>query len=138
MLLWLLGLIHFALAISMSWDFYGADLWWEYHMGDDVCKCGDCRSQYWPGPATPEWAYHSLGLALDGLPNSWVTEWSVLLAFGILGTTFVMLAMFRGRWLQAWRRRRERRWTHCECGYDLRGLPGERCPECGKPIVSHS
>lgn len=27
-------------------------------------------------------------------------------------------------------------YTHCvECGYDLRGSPGPRCPECGTPFV---
>lgn len=36
------------------------------------------------------------------------------------------------------RRRAVRRRRNCcaDCGYDLRGLPAERCPECGSPFVS--
>src|SRR5262249_19367736 len=36
----------------------------------------------------------------------------------------------------AWFAARRSRWHlvpgHCRCGYDLRGLPEPRCPECGR------
>jgi hypothetical protein len=32
-----------------------------------------------------------------------------------------------------WRRKATPLAGHCRCGYDLRGLVAERCPECGRP-----
>jgi hypothetical protein len=58
------------------------------------------------------------------------------LFFGVFGSTqyFVVSALFV-RYLEA-RRRRNRRERGCceECGYSLRGLSGNVCPECGTPL----
>jgi peptidoglycan biosynthesis protein MviN/MurJ (putative lipid II flippase) len=38
-------------------------------------------------------------------------------------------------WWVGWVRRRESKPGHwCQCGYDLRGLPAPRCPECGETV----
>lgn len=78
----------------------------------------------------------ALDAFLDGpLPQtvqrSWRLRAFILDAALIVGGTFFVVGivpLLRDMW---------RRWRgfgpgHCKCGYDLRGLPEPRCPECGR------
>lgn len=48
-----------------------------------------------------------------------------------LGLVGVRVLVSAARWMH---RRRNRSGCCATCGYDLRGLPERRCPECGRPF----
>lgn len=65
---------------------------------------------------------HAVGFAV------WFPLWPIALAFFLGGSPLL------------WRmvRRRPMIPGHCRhCGYDLRGIPSDRCPECGTPLLSY-
>jgi hypothetical protein len=78
-----------------------------------------------------EWSSRSLTDPTKGWTYSWTTVafplWLPTLVFGV----------WPGVWLVFWVRRRRWRRAGCcrECGYDLRGSPGPRCPECGREMA---
>ena len=67
--------------------------------------------------------------------SSWYTlaipPWAAPSAF-ILFAAYPTMAFIRGPLRR--RRRRRKRGLCLKCGYDLRGSPGPRCPECGEVI----
>ena len=72
-------------------------------------------------------------------PATAVSERAVLVPFWVVAP---LLAVLPAWWFVRYRRRavRRRRLSagQClRCGYDLRAqLPGDRCPECGAPVVA--
>jgi hypothetical protein len=100
-----------------------------------------------PGPATPFpqiRTYQAQTVLRTSLPDS---RWRYTRDSNAFGWRIIIplwplpLALFLSAGL-LWRGfPRRRRAGACEyCGYDLRGIParsGGRCPECGKPSLSH-
>lgn len=89
----------------------------------------------------------AIGGALLGMLEAIITaagaadyERRVAIHFGQAGGCFIAFGVFAGYFIAAWiDDRRENRITERRrhglcigCGYDLRGLDGGRCPECGR------
>lgn len=123
------GLVSFALAFCGAWDVWGPGIWAKLHTYPNSCRCGDCVMRGWPGYTLHDW-FPSGPRSPDPVRT--------IRALVFLGAACTLGAIFGDRLVQWCSRKLAPRANHCECGYDLRGLPGERCPECGKPIVSRS
>jgi hypothetical protein len=74
---------------------------------------------------------HGPGASTLWLPRGYATNLAIL---ALLAALLISLAWVprMPRWIAATRRRMTARpWSCRSCGYDLRGLEGPRCPECG-------
>lgn len=116
-----------------------------------VCSTADCRCAY---ENTVFSSALKAGRAM--VPNSrvemssfsfWKESWSAqgqsaMVASGSVPHWALALLVFlpcAGKLARVYGRARRRRRGLCpECGYDLRGSEGQRCPECGAPAESRS
>jgi hypothetical protein len=73
-------------------------------------------------------------LTVTRRPGCFVGMWT---AMGLFGGLYVMCWAFGpGIALLFWAETRKRTAGHCPgCGYNLRGLSEQRCPECGRPFT---
>ena len=101
------------------------------------------RARRWPMPAgygiahrTEGW--HAFGFVYSGgqqriaTPNRW---WWYQISLWVIAAALAAPPLLR---ISPWARRRRRRERgQCvACGYDLRGLTSDRCPECGTAITT--
>lgn len=88
--------------------------------GYDGCTCGDCADAFGFGPGLPEigcgtgWRRHRIAMREQLFASSLP-----------LATVLIVAGMTRTL------RTRDDPFRCAGCGYDLHGLPGSQCPECG-------
>lgn len=128
--LWLTGLLLIALSLCMAWDQWAPDQWARLHTYPNSCNCRDCQMRNWPGYILPAAFHYHPGYRNQGFLG---TDASIG-ASAALGSAFILAAMFGERVMQRLATKLVPRVGRCQCGYDLRGLLGDRCPECGKRI----
>ncbi len=78
------------------------------------------------GLAVPPWDVHDRSFAACATGYLFFPLWCPLLVFAAYPTVVFIRCPLR-------RHRRRKRGLCIHCGYNLTGLPGPRCPECGEP-----
>lgn len=104
---------EFAFAISTptqsGWQFDSSELW-----------PSDMPEPFWP---TPEFLIVSV-------PGYWGINIPIL-AFGLLGSGLPIIWMLHREWVKRRRAQRVTRGLCMACSYNLQGVTGPVCPECG-------
>jgi hypothetical protein len=118
------GILELLVALWAFWTSslsFGVRAWLSGYEG---CMCEDCRANHIGVDSSPfRWTPLPFGYGAD--------REDLAVRFGWAGVLTCGCALFV-RWIPIPRRREAFRCSGC--GYDLRGLPGPLCPECGNPF----
>ncbi len=122
---------------TVAWS--AADAWWHgsggFHVrlaiarwnGYDGCTCSDCAEAFGFGPAPRRhwdspWTICGCGRRAES--DMRAVAGAIGLALILGGRFLPVVPPMRGE-------RRRAKGLCPSCGYDMSGLPGPRCPECG-------